>query len=86
MGFIKVTAPVDDTPRAPNELWWSKFDSKANVIMQGTTRIRGWLLLLDSGVWVARSEDGTVRAEFDSIDEAKEFLWAIVNMEKRHEV
>lgn len=72
--------PNANKGRYPDELWWDNI-TDGHVIMQGGTRIRGWLLMLD-GVWIARSEDGTVRAEFDNIDEAKEFLWAIVKMER----
>jgi hypothetical protein len=74
--------PVDKQQphRGKDELWWDTI-TDGHVIMQGRSRIRGWLLRLD-GVWIARSEDGSVRAEFDTIEEAKEFLWAIVNMER----
>lgn len=65
--------------RAPDELWWDNM-MDGHVVMQGKSHIRGWLLILD-GKFVARNENGTVRAEFDTYDEAKEFLWAIVNME-----
>jgi hypothetical protein len=76
--------PNPNKKRDPNELWWDTI-ADGHVVMQGRSRIRGWLLRLDDDVWVARSEDGTVRAEFDNIDEAKEFLWAIVNMERRND-
>jgi len=66
--------------RGADELWWDRLDTNANVIMQGRSRIRGWLLILD-GKYIARSEDGSVRSEFDTFEEARDFLWAIVNME-----
>lgn len=65
--------------REPNELWWDTI-ADGHVIMQGRSRIRGWLLILD-GKYIARSEDGSVRSEFDTFEEARDFLWAIVNME-----
>ena len=67
--------------RPHDELWWNAMDDTTLVIMRGVSHIKGWLLILD-GKYIARSEDGTVRAEFDNIDEAKDFLWAIVNMER----
>ena len=69
--------------RAKDELWWDTLDSTSEVVMQGKSHIRGWLLRLDEDNWVARSEDGSVRVEFNNIEEAKDFLWAIVHMEKR---
>jgi hypothetical protein len=76
--------------RKPNELWWDMLDADTQVVMQGVSHIKGWLLRLDdenrvSIRYVARSEDGSVRAEFDTIEEAKDFLWAIVNMEKSND-
>lgn len=70
--------------RPPNELWWDRI-ADGHVIMRGASHIKGWLLMLD-GKWIARSEDGSVRAEFDTIEEAKDFLWAIVNMGANNEV
>jgi hypothetical protein len=74
--------PVDKQQphRGKDELWWDRLDTNANVIMQGRSRIRGWLLILD-GKYIARSENGSVRSEFDTFEEARDFLWAIVNME-----
>lgn len=72
--------------RPANELWWNAMDDSTLVVMRGVSHIKGWLLRLDDDLWVARSEDGSVRAEFDNIDEAKDFLWAIVNMERHDEV
>ena len=73
--------PNANKGRYPDELWWSAMDADTQVIMRGTSHIKGWLLRLDDDLWVARSEDGSVRAEFDNINEAQEFLWAIVKME-----
>lgn len=67
--------------RAHDELWWDTIP-EGHVIMQGRSHIRGWLLMLDD-VWVARSENGSVRSEFDTFEEARDFLWAIVNMERK---
>jgi hypothetical protein len=36
-------------------------------------RVHGWVVKID-GKWVARNESATIRAEFDTIDEAKDFL------------
>ena len=73
--------PVDKQQphRGKDELWWDTI-ADGHVVMQGRSRIRGWLLILD-GKYIARSEDGSVRSEFDTFEEARDFLWAIVNME-----
>ena len=75
--------PVDKQQphRGKDELWWDTI-ADGHVVMQGRSRIRGWLLILD-GKYIARSEDGSVRSEFDTFEEARDFLWAIVNMERR---
>ena len=65
--------------RKPDDLWWDTIP-EGFVIMQGVSHIRGWVLSLD-GKHIARNENGVVRAEFDDLGEAKDFLWAIVNME-----
>ena len=70
--------------RGKHELWWDTIGSNGHVVMQGSSRIRGWLLILD-GKYIARSEDGSVRAEFDTLEEAQDFLWAIVNMENKYD-
>ena len=38
----------------------------------------GWVVKID-GQWVARSASGTVRADFETIDEAKDFLITMIN-------
>ena len=38
----------------------------------------GWVVKID-GQWVARSVSGTVRADFETIDEAKDFLITMIN-------
>jgi hypothetical protein len=38
----------------------------------------GWVVKID-GEWVARSASGTVRADFETIDEAKDFLITMIN-------
>ena len=90
MGLHK-PKPNPNKKRAANELWWSAMDADTQVIMRGASHIKGWLLRLDDPfgggeLWVARSEDGSVRAEFDNINEAQDFLWAIVNMGANNEI
>jgi hypothetical protein len=38
----------------------------------------GWVVKID-GEWVARNASGTVRADFETIDEAKDFLITMIN-------
>lgn len=89
MGLHK-PKPNPNKKRAKDELWWSAMDADTQVIMRGASHIKGWLLRLDhpeggGGLWVARSEDGSVRVEFNNIEEAKDFLWAIVHMERKND-
>ena len=38
----------------------------------------GWVVLLDNR-WIARTSDGSVRADFDTMDEAQQFLTTMVS-------
>ena len=53
--------------------YWTKLNSQPNyeVLMDG--RVRGWVVKID-GKWVARDESATIRAEFDTLEEGKDFL------------
>ena len=53
--------------------YWTKLNSQPiyEVLMDG--RVRGWVVKID-GKWVARDESATIRAEFDTLEEGKDFL------------
>lgn len=38
----------------------------------------GWVVMIDSK-WIARSTDGSIRAEFDTMEDAEQFLTVMVN-------
>ena len=40
--------------------------------------VAGWIVLLDKR-WVARTADGSIRADFDTMDEAQQFLTVVVS-------
>jgi hypothetical protein len=52
---------------------WMPLSSHADYEVLMDTRVRGWVVKID-GKWVARDETATIRAEFTTIDEAKDFL------------
>ena len=41
-------------------------------------QVVGWVVFLEQR-WIARTADGSVRADFDTADEAKQFLIVIVS-------
>jgi len=44
----------------------------------------GWIVKLD-GRWIARLADGSVRAEFDTMEEAQQFLTVIASAGESNE-
>lgn len=44
----------------------------------------GWIVFLDKR-WIARTADGSVRADFDTADEAKQFLTVVVSAGESNE-
>lgn len=38
----------------------------------------GWVVMIDDK-WIARSADGSIRADFDTMDEAQQFLTVMVS-------
>lgn len=61
------------------EITWGKLHSSENYkVAQEGGKVHGWLVLID-GTWIARTPDGTIRAEFDTMQEAQDFLTTILN-------
>lgn len=64
------------------EIEWGKLHSSENYkVAQEGGRIHGWVVLID-GRWIARTPDGNVRADFDTMEEAQDFLSTILNAQR----
>jgi hypothetical protein len=58
---------------------WDRLRSNEDYqVLRNADVISGWVVKID-GQWVARSASGTVRADFETIDEAKDFLITMIN-------
>lgn len=44
----------------------------------------GWVVMINLK-WIARTTDGTIRAEFDTMKEAQQFLTLMVSAGENHE-
>jgi hypothetical protein len=57
---------------------WDRLKSNEDYqVLRRENTVLGWVVKID-GRWIARREDGTVRADFDTIEEARDFLQTIV--------
>lgn len=56
------------------ETKWGRLQSQENyrTLHRGGTVV-GWVVLIDDK-WIARTADGTIRADFDTMKEAQQFL------------
>lgn len=58
---------------------WGKLRSNDNYkTAHAGDRVVGWVVLID-GKWIARNETGTIRADFDTMEEAQQFLTLVLN-------
>lgn len=58
---------------------WSRLNSNEHYkTLTWGNRLFGWVVLID-GAWIARTVDGSVRADFDTMEEAQQFLTTIVS-------
>lgn len=64
--------------------WTTLSSNKDYQVLRNVDVVIGWVVLIEDQ-WVARSADGTVRADFDTIEEAKDFLTTIVHLGERDE-
>lgn len=64
--------------------WTPLRSNKDYIVLRNVDVIRGWIVKIGDQ-WIARSADGTVRAEFDTIDEAKNFLTVMVSTGESNE-
>jgi hypothetical protein len=57
---------------------WDRLRSNEDYqVLRNADVISGWVVKID-GQWVARSVSGTVRADFETINEAKDFLITMI--------
>jgi hypothetical protein len=52
---------------------WEKLQSQEAYEIFMDSNVHAWVVMID-GTWLARTADGSIRAEFDTIDEAKDFI------------
>lgn len=58
---------------------WGKLRSNdAYKTAHAGDRVVGWVVLID-GKWIARTADATIRADFDTMEEAQDFLTLVLN-------
>lgn len=63
------------------EARWSKLHSNENYKVLSNERgdrVLGWVVMID-GKWIARTHDAVVRADFDTMEDAEQFLTVMVN-------
>ena len=64
---------------------WTALSSNEDYqVLRNVDVVVGWVVKID-GQWVARSASGTVRADFDTIEEAKDFLTTIIHLGEHDE-
>jgi hypothetical protein len=61
------------------DIEWGKLHSTENYkVAQQHDVVRGWIVLIN-GKWIARTADATIRADFDTMEEAQDFLTLVLN-------
>jgi len=58
--------------------WGTMVSNEDYQVLRHAYVVVGWVVKID-GEWVARNASGTVRADFETIDEAKDFLITMIN-------
>lgn len=61
--------------------FWSKLSSLPSYEVLMSTRVLGWVTKVD-GKWVARDACATIRAEFDTLEDGKDFLQTMIGATK----
>ena len=61
------------------EAKWGRLHSNEyyRTLHRGGTVV-GWVVMIDDK-WIARSADGSIRADFDTMEEAQQFLTVMVS-------
>jgi hypothetical protein len=68
-----------------SKIKWSRLRSNENYkTAHAGDKLVGWIALID-GQWIARSETGGIRADFDTMQEAQDFLTTIFNAQGEDE-
>lgn len=65
---------------------WTALSSNEDYqVLRNADVVVGWVVKID-GQWVARTADASVRAaDFDTIEDAKDFLTTIIHLGERDE-
>lgn len=67
------------------EAKWGKLHSNEYYkTLHHGPHVVGWVVMIDSQ-WIARTADGSIRAEFDTMKEAQQFLTLMVSAGENHE-
>lgn len=59
---------------------WIPLSSDPGMVMYDPNksgRLKGWVVLINDK-WIARSSDGSIRADFDTMEEAQQFLKTMI--------
>ena len=63
------------------DIKWGKLRSNDNYkTAHAGPIVAGWVVLIDAK-WIARSADGSIRADFDTMEEAQDFLTTMLNVQ-----
>ena len=58
---------------------WGKLRNDADYrTVHDGGKVAGWVVLIDDK-WIARNAEGTIRADFDTMQEAQDFLSTMLN-------
>lgn len=65
---------------------WTTLSSNEDYqVLRNADMVVGWVVNID-GQWIARTADASVRAaDFDTIEDAKDFLTTIIHLGERDE-
>lgn len=67
------------------EAKWGRLHSNENYrTLHRGSEVIGWVVMINLK-WIARTADGTVRAEFDTMEEAQQFLTLMVSAGESNE-
>ena len=67
------------------ETKWGRLHGNDNYkTLHRAGEVVGWVVKIDDR-WIARNAQGTVRADFDTMEEAQQFLTLMVSAGENHE-
>ena len=63
------------------DIEWGRLHSQENYkVAQYRGKVLGWVVLINDR-WLARNESASIRADFDTMEEAQDFLTTILNVQ-----